>query len=59
MSIFPDIAKGAFHLYEERRITKKQLVDILKECVNGVAVENGYANQYGLPFRSKRDAGNR
>jgi hypothetical protein len=44
------IAEVAFRLHEEGHITQDALVHILEQCINGAALENGYAEEYGLPF---------
>ncbi len=44
------IAENAFRYHEEKRITREELVSILEQCVNVAAIENGYADAYGLPF---------
>lgn len=51
------IAEIAFRLHEEGRIDKDELVRVLEQCVNVAALENGYAEEHGLPFpevRSRR-----
>lgn len=45
-----DIAATAFRLHKEKRISRKELMRILQQCVNVVAIENGYADELGLPF---------
>jgi hypothetical protein len=44
------LAEVAFRLHEEGRIDRDALVDMLQRCVNITALENGYADKYGLPF---------
>ena len=44
------IAETAFRLHEEKHISRDALIDILQDCVNLTAFENGYADQHGLPF---------
>ncbi|HSX22374.1 MAG TPA: hypothetical protein VLE97_06315 [Gaiellaceae bacterium] len=43
-------AEVAFRLHEEKRIDDAELVRLLEGCVNLAALENGYADQHGLPF---------
>lgn len=45
-----DIARVAFELHEQKRLSRKELVRILEGCCNLVALENGYADAHGLPF---------
>lgn len=47
---FAKLAAVAFRLHKEGRIDKDTLVEMLQECVNGTAIENGYADEHGLPF---------
>jgi len=44
------IAELAFQLYGQKRITREELVHVIEQCINAVAIENGYADQHGLPF---------
>jgi hypothetical protein len=44
------LAEAAFRLHEEGRIDHDRLVQMLQQCVNIAALENGYADKYGLPF---------
>jgi hypothetical protein len=44
------IVKTAFRLHEEKRLSHEDLVSVLEGCVNATALDNGYADQYGLPF---------
>lgn len=44
------IAETAFRLHAEEILSREELVHILQQCVNSVAIENGYANVHGLPF---------
>jgi len=50
MSVLRSIAETAFRLHEEGRITREQLVHTLEQCINATAIENGYADEHGLPF---------
>lgn len=50
MSDLRHVAEVAFRLHEEGRIDKAELVHILEQCLNAVALENGYADEHGLPF---------
>jgi hypothetical protein len=50
MSTPRTIAESAFRLHAQKRISDKELVHILQECVNIAAIGNGYADEYGLPF---------
>ena len=47
-------AETAFRLHKEGRLTRKELVSILQDCVNVTAIENGYADAHGLPFPRTR-----
>lgn len=40
----------AFCLYEEDLITREELTHIIEQCINIVSMENGYADELGLPF---------
>jgi len=44
------IAELAFRLHAEERITREELVHVVQQCINAAALENGYADVYGLPF---------
>ena len=35
--------------------TRAQLIRILEKCINITAIENGYADQFGLPFYLSRN----
>jgi len=48
-----EIAKIAFDLYEKKQLSREKLVCVLKQCVNAAALDNGYADAYGLPFPNK------
>lgn len=50
MSSLKIIAETAFRLHKEGHITRKELVHIIEQCINAVALENGYADEHGLPF---------
>lgn len=39
----------AFRLYEEGHLSREDLTDIVGDCINIVAIENGYASKHGLP----------
>lgn len=45
-----EIAKIAFDMHEKKYLSRDELVRILQGCVNSVAIENGYADEHGLPF---------
>lgn len=45
-----NIAEIAFRHYEEGRISQEALVRVLEQCINVASIENGYADEYGLPF---------
>lgn len=49
------IAETAFRLHKEKLLSRKDLVRILQDCVNVTALENGYADTYGLPFPGRKD----
>lgn len=55
MSTIRLIAETAFRLHEEKHISRDVLVDVLQDCVNITALENGYADKHGLPFPVARD----
>ena len=44
------IAALAFRLHKEGHITREELVHVVGQCINAVALENGYADEHGLPF---------
>lgn len=46
------MVKIAWKHYEAGELTKDGLMVILKKCINARAVENGYAEKFGMPFRS-------
>jgi hypothetical protein len=56
MSTPRQLAETAFRLHEEGHITREELVNILQQCINVTALENGYAEKYGLPFPAHEDA---
>lgn len=43
-------AEVAFEAYEQGKLTREQLFNTLEGCINVIAIENGYADQLGLPF---------
>lgn len=43
-------AEIAFQAYEQGKLTRQQLFNTLEGCINVIAIENGYADQLGLPF---------
>lgn len=49
------IAETAFRLHEKKYLSREELVRILQACVNATALENGYADKYGLPFPERAD----
>ena len=51
MSLPVKLAEIAFKLHKEGRIDKAKLVEMLEGCINLAALENGYAEEHGLPFR--------
>jgi hypothetical protein len=38
---------------EQGKLSREKLIKLLEQCVNTRAVENGYADRYGLPFPRK------
>jgi hypothetical protein len=40
----------AFRLHEEGILSRDDLTRIVGECINSVAIENGYAAEHGLPL---------
>lgn len=44
------IAELAFRLHEEGHITREELVHVVEQCINVAAIDNGYADEHGLPF---------
>lgn len=48
------LAEDAFRLHEEGHITREELMHVLEQCINATALENGYAEKYGLPFPAPR-----
>ena len=50
MSLLRQVAEEAFRLHEEGRITLDEWVHVVEQCVDGAAIENGYADAHGLPF---------
>lgn len=55
MSDLKLVVETAFQLHEKKRLSREELVRILQDCVNITALENGYADQYGLPFPARAD----
>lgn len=53
MSTLRHVAEVAFRLHEEGCITREELVHVVQQCVNATAIENGYADEHGLPFPEK------
>lgn len=41
----------AFRLHEEGRLSREDLTALVGDCVNIVAIENGYADVHGLPCK--------
>jgi hypothetical protein len=54
MSDLKLVAETAFRLHEEKLLSRDELVDILEECINATALDNGYADKYGLPCPTNR-----
>lgn len=48
------IVDTAFKLHEEKLLSRSELVDILQDLVNATALDNGYAEKYGLPCPTRR-----
>jgi len=53
VSFTRSVAEVAFRMHEKGILPREELLRILRQCVNSVAIENGYADTHGLPF-SKR-----
>lgn len=49
-----ETAKIAFDLHEKKLLSRQELVRVLQECVNAAAIENGYADEHGLPFPDRK-----
>jgi len=54
MSLPIKLAEVAFKLHKEGRIDEDKLVSMLETCVNIAALENGYADEHGMPFPDGR-----
>lgn len=50
-----NIARFAFEAHQRGEIDKDKLIDVLQACVNARAEENGYADEFGLPFPDHDD----
>ncbi len=50
MRDFAKLAEIAFSLHTRGHLSREELVRVLQQCVNGTALDNGYADMYGLPF---------
>jgi hypothetical protein len=50
------IAELAFRLHKEGHITREELVYVVGQCINAAALENGYADEHGLPFPEEEHA---
>ena len=48
------VAETAFRLHEEKLLSREELIGILEECINATALDNGYADKYGLPCPPRR-----
>lgn len=48
------IVETAFNLHKEKLLSREDLVSILQDLVNASALDNGYAEKYGLPFPARR-----
>ena len=44
------VVATAFRLHEEGRITKEELMCVVKRCINATALDNGYVDTHGMPF---------
>lgn len=51
---FKDIAAHACRLHDQKLLSDEALIKILRDCVNGTAIANGYADTHGLPFPDDR-----
>ena len=52
-----EIAKIAFRLHEQGHLSREDLLQTLRVCVNGAATLNGYAPRYGMPFPGRAAKG--
>lgn len=43
------IIEVAFRQHEDGRLSREELLRILEQVINATALENGYAERYGLP----------
>ena len=50
------LAELAFKMHEEGHIDDARLVEMLEQCVNIAAIDNGYAEAHGLPYPRRREA---
>lgn len=50
MTDLRSIIDTAFRLHEQNRLSREDLVRLLEQCINVVSIENGYADELGLPF---------
>jgi len=48
------MVKIAWKAHERGDLSHAQLCDVLKDAVNMRALENGYADKYGMPFPVRR-----
>jgi hypothetical protein len=44
------MAKIAFKNFKEGHLSKAELMKVLQRCINIRALENGYADRFGMPF---------
>jgi len=51
-----ELAKIAFDMHAKKYLSREELVLILQGCVNVAALENGYADEHGLPFPDEQQA---
>ena len=56
MRDFAKLAEIAFSLHKHGHLPHDELVHVLQQCINGAALENGYADKYGLPFPKHAEA---
>lgn len=47
----PTPEEVAFRLYESGQISHEELIRLLQDTINAVALANGYVDEYGLPCR--------
>ena len=54
MTTMEFIVEIAVRLHKEKLLSHEDLMGILQDLVNANALDNGYADKYGLPFPAPR-----